>query len=59
MSLAENQTRQSTIDWIEQGKTWSGKDGTEMQEYKVSLKNGDIEVIRCLDCGFWHQWPIP
>jgi hypothetical protein len=45
MSLAENQTRHSTIDWIEQGKTWSGKDGTEMQEYKVSLKNGDIPVF--------------
>lgn len=45
MSLAENQTRQSTIDWIEEGKTWSGKDGTEMKEYKVSLKNGDIPVF--------------
>jgi len=45
MSLAENQTRQSTIDWIEEGKTWSGKDGTEMREYKVSLKNGDIPVF--------------
>lgn len=45
MSLAENQTRQSTIEWIEEGKTWSGKDGTEMKEYKVSLKNGDIPVF--------------
>lgn len=45
MSLAENKTRQSTIDWIEEGKTWSGKDGTEMREYKVSLKNGDIPVF--------------
>jgi len=45
MSLAQNQNRQSTIDWIEEGKTWSGKDGTEMKEYKVSLKNGDIPVF--------------
>lgn len=45
MSLAQNQTRQSTIDWIEEGKTWSGKDGTQMKEYKVSLKNGDIPVF--------------
>ena len=45
MSLAQNQNRQSTIDWIEEGKTWSGKDGTEMKEYKVSLKNGDITVF--------------
>lgn len=45
MSLAVNDTRKATIDWIEEGKVWSGKDGTEMKEYKVSLKNGDIPVF--------------
>jgi len=45
MSLAENLAKTSTIDWIDEGKTWSGKDNTEMREYKVSLKNGDIPVF--------------
>lgn len=28
-------------------------------QYHDHLQNGEIKVIRCLDCGFWHQWPIP
>ena len=46
MSLAENQTRQSTIDWIEEGKTWSGKDGTEMREYKNGTLGKAISKTR-------------
>ncbi len=45
MSLAQNENRKATIDWIEEGKTWPGKDGTEMKEHKVSFKNGDIPVF--------------
>lgn len=27
--------------------------------YNESLQNGDVKAICCLDCGFWHQFPIP
>lgn len=27
--------------------------------YSRSHSNGDITVIDCQDCGFWHQWPLP
>tara|TARA_R100001510_G_C7649642_1_gene207093 strand:- start:1994 stop:2557 length:564 start_codon:yes stop_codon:yes gene_type:complete len=45
MTLAQNEERKATIDWIEEGKVWSGKDGTEMKEHKVAFKNGEIPVF--------------
>jgi hypothetical protein len=45
MSLAHEEARTATIDHVEEGKVWSGKDGTEMKEHRVSLKNGDIPVF--------------
>lgn len=49
MALAINEERKATIDWIEQGKKWPGKDGTDMREHRVSFKNGDIAVFNYPD----------
>lgn len=45
MALAINEERKATIEWVEEGKVWSGKDGTEMKEHKVAFKNGEIPVF--------------
>jgi hypothetical protein len=45
MALAINEERKATIDWIEEGKVWSGADNTSMKEHRVSFKNGDIAVF--------------
>jgi len=45
MSLAVNENKASTITFIEEGKTWEGKDETLMKEHRVSLKNGDMPIF--------------
>jgi hypothetical protein len=45
MSLAINENKASTITFIEEGKTWEGKDKTLMKEHRVSLKNGDMPIF--------------
>ena len=46
MALANKESRQSTIKFIEQGKEWQGKNGGQkMQEYKLEMANGDMPVF--------------